>query len=165
MLFLCDNFWALTTGWETPLGGIASKIKDVRSSSARTPKLKLAAEQPSTGEYWIPPKKDIPRPRAKVKPPKMVGGAKLYLETNLIRTRDAQRAQTKPLCAQDPGTGAVSPTRLSHTCLCVFEYLLQRHRSALACRRYRGSGYSRSERHSVWHKSSWRGWPLALKSC
>ena len=31
-------------------------------------KIQLAAEQPSTGECWIPPKKDTPRPRAKEKP-------------------------------------------------------------------------------------------------
>ena len=30
------------------------------SSPARTPKLQLAAEQPLTGECWIPPKKKIP---------------------------------------------------------------------------------------------------------
>ena len=34
--------------------------KDMHSSSpARTPKLQLAAEQPSTGDCWIPPKKKI----------------------------------------------------------------------------------------------------------
>ena len=38
------------------------------SSPGRSPKLQLGAEQPSTGECWIPPKKDIPRPRAKEKP-------------------------------------------------------------------------------------------------
>ena len=38
------------------------------SSPARTPKLQLAAEQPSTGECWTPPKKDTPHPRAKEKP-------------------------------------------------------------------------------------------------
>ena len=43
--------------------------KDVPSSSPRrSPKLQLGAEQPPTGECWIPPKKDIPRPRAKEKP-------------------------------------------------------------------------------------------------
>ena len=31
---------------------------DVHSSPARTPKLQLAAEQPLTGECWIPPKED-----------------------------------------------------------------------------------------------------------
>ena len=40
------------------------------SSPARTSKLQLAAEQPSTGECWIPPKKDTPHPRAKEKPQK-----------------------------------------------------------------------------------------------
>ena len=38
------------------------------SSSARTPKLQLAAEQPSTRERWIPPKKDTLCPKAKEKP-------------------------------------------------------------------------------------------------
>ena len=33
------------------------------SSPARAPKLQLAAEKPLTGECWIPPKKDTPRPR------------------------------------------------------------------------------------------------------
>ena len=43
--------------------------KDTCSSSfARTPKLQLAAEQSSTGECLIPPKKHIPHPRAKEKP-------------------------------------------------------------------------------------------------
>ena len=42
--------------------------KDVHSSSPeRTPKLQLA-EQPLTGECWIPPQKDTPYPRAKEKP-------------------------------------------------------------------------------------------------
>ena len=48
-----------------------SEWKEMHSSSpARTPKSQLAAEQASTGEYWIPPKKDIPCPGAKVKPQK-----------------------------------------------------------------------------------------------
>ena len=38
------------------------------SSLAGTPELQLTAELPWTGECWIPPKKDIPRPRAKEKP-------------------------------------------------------------------------------------------------
>ena len=40
----------------------------MRSSSVRTPKLQLTAKQLSTGEGWIPPKKDTPCPRAKEKP-------------------------------------------------------------------------------------------------
>ena len=43
--------------------------KDVRTSSPlKTPKLQLTDEQSLTGESWIPPKKDTPRPRAKDKP-------------------------------------------------------------------------------------------------
>ena len=43
--------------------------KNVQSPSpARTPKLQLSAEQPLTGECWIPRKKDTPHPRAKEKP-------------------------------------------------------------------------------------------------
>ena len=38
------------------------------SSPGRSPKLQLGAEQLSTRECWIPPKKDTPRPRAKEKP-------------------------------------------------------------------------------------------------
>ena len=42
--------------------------KDVRSCSlTRTPKSQLAAEQPSIGKCWIPPKKDIPCPKVKEK--------------------------------------------------------------------------------------------------
>ena len=37
------------------------------SSPARTPKLRLAAEQSSIGECWDPPKKDTLCPRAKEK--------------------------------------------------------------------------------------------------
>ena len=36
----------------------------------RSPKLQLAAGQPSIGECWTPPKKGSPHPRAKEKPPK-----------------------------------------------------------------------------------------------
>ena len=38
------------------------------SSPARTSKSQLAAEQPSTGECWIQPKKDTPCPKAKENP-------------------------------------------------------------------------------------------------
>ena len=61
------------------------------SSSMRTPKLQLAAEQTLTGECWIPPKKDILHPRTKEKP-QQDGEAESRLESNLILARDAQRA-------------------------------------------------------------------------
>ena len=74
------------------------------ASPARTPELQLTAEQPLTGESWIPPKKDTPCPRAKEKTSKIIGGAKLRLEPNPILTRDIQQIQTKPCVHQDPGT-------------------------------------------------------------
>ena len=42
-----------------------------------------------------------------------LGRVKSHLESNIIPTRDAQRAQTKPCAHQDPET----PQRLSQTCL------------------------------------------------
>ena len=70
-------------------------------------------------------------------PRKMVGGAKLHLESNLIPARDSQRAQTKPCAHQE------TPQRLSQTGLWVFECPLQRYESAVICHRSRGSGCSR----------------------
>ena len=69
---------------------------------------------------------------------KMVGGVKSCLESNAIPFRDARSVQTKPYAQQDPETRQ----RLSQTCLCVFECLLQRCGSAVACCRGRGSGCS-----------------------
>ena len=78
------------------------EFKNMGSSSpVRTPKLKLSAEQLSIGECWIPPKKDIPHPRAKEKPRNMVGGVKSCLKSNPIPTRDARRAQTRPCAHQE----------------------------------------------------------------
>ena len=52
--------------------------KDVLSSSPEgTPKLQLIAEQLSTGECWIPAKKDTPCPRVKEKPFTKGDGARL----------------------------------------------------------------------------------------
>ena len=83
------------------------------SSSVKTPKLHLAAEQPSTEECWIPPEK-IPQVQGQRRSlSKMVGGAKSLLESNLIPDRDAQRAQAKPYAHHNPET----PQRLSQTCL------------------------------------------------
>ena len=68
------------------------------SSPARTPKLQFTAEKPSVGECWIPPKK-IPQVQGQRRNSnKMVGGEKSQLESNLLTTRDAQRAQT--LCTR-----------------------------------------------------------------
>ena len=61
----------------------------------------------------------------------MVREAKSSLESNAIPVRDAQRAQTEPCAHQDPET----QQRLSQTCHLVFECLLWRYGSAVACHR------------------------------
>ena len=108
------------------------------SSSVRTPKLQLTAEQPSTEECWVPPKKDTPCSRAKKKPQQDSGRGNWHLESNRIPARDAQRGQTKPCAHQE------MPQRLNQTCLWMFECLfLWRYSSAVVCHRGRGSGCSR----------------------
>ena len=66
---------------------------------------------------------------------KMVGGAKSHLESNSIPARDARRAQTKPYAHQEIAQ------RLSQTFLSVFECLLWRYRSEVACHRGSRPGY------------------------
>ena len=65
-----SSVWKRLYNSENPLLDSEAEEKDLCSSTPlRTPKLRLAVEQPSTGECWISPKKNIPpRPRAKEKP-------------------------------------------------------------------------------------------------
>ena len=60
----------------------------------RIPKLQLAAEQLSTGEHCISPKKDNHVHGQRRSPSKTIGGSKLCLESNPKSARDARRAQT-----------------------------------------------------------------------
>ena len=86
----------------------------------------------------LDPTKNIPHIQGQRRSPsKMVGGAKSHLESNPILTRDVQRAQTTP-CAHKE-----TLQRISQTCLWVFECLLWRYGSAVACHRGRSSGSSR----------------------
>ena len=102
----------------------------------------VAAEKPSTGECWIPPKKRYPvskgckNRRQKRSPSKMVGWAKSHLESSPIPARDSQRAQTNLVC-----TRILRPHRdWGRT---VFECLLHRYGSAVGCFKCSGSGCSR----------------------
>ena len=75
------------------------RSKDVRSSSARTPKLQLVAEQPLTGECWIPPKKKIPHiQQQRRSPSKTVGGAKSHIKSNPKHQRCSE-GSNKILCS------------------------------------------------------------------
>ena len=145
--------WTHTGVWTLLDSQKMAEWKDVHSSSpAWTAKLHLAAEQPSTGECWLQPNK-IPYFQGQRRShSKMVGGVKSHLESNSIPIRDAWRAQTKPCAHQNQET----PQKLSQACVWVFEYLLQRYGSAVACHRGSGSQCSRPGSHSVWHKPSWR---------
>ena len=86
------------------------------SSPERTPKLQLAAEEPSTSECWIPPKKISYIQRQKKNPSNLVGEVKLHLESNFISTRDAQKAQTKPCAYQETPTKTEPDLPLSVYC-------------------------------------------------
>ena len=112
------------------------------SSPVRTPKLQLTGEIPSIGECWIPPKK-IPHVQGQRRSPnKMVGGAKLCLESHLIPTRDAWRTQTKPCVHQELGIPQQTETNLP---LSVWVFSAEAWVSS-ACHGDRGSGCSRPGR-------------------
>ena len=79
--------------------GLMAEQKDMCSSPAKTPELQLVAEQPSTGECWIPPKKDTPHPGAKEKPQQDSRRGKIAFS---IQPRTGQRcleSSSKTLCA------------------------------------------------------------------
>ena len=103
-------------------------------------------------------KKDMWHPRTKEKTQQNCSKDKIAF---IIKPHTCQRCsedtQTKPCVHQDPET----TQRLSQTCLWVFECLLQRHGSTVACHRDIASGCSRPGTSSLWHKPSWRRSPLA----
>ena len=83
----------------------------MHASSVRTLKLKLAAEQPSTGKCWIPPKRDTLCPKAKEKPQKDGRRGEI---TSSIKPHTYQRHSEGPneiLCHQE------NPQRQRETCL------------------------------------------------
>ena len=92
---------------------------------------------------------DTPHQGQRRSPRKMVGGAKSYLESNPIATRDAQRAQTNLVCTR---------TQRPHRdwARTVFECLLWRD-----SQQWTASGAGALDAQTrVWHKPSWRRSPL-----
>ena len=57
------------------------------SSSAGAPKSQLDVEQPSTGKYWNPLKKDKPHPRAKEKPQQSGRRGMIMIKSNPTPSR------------------------------------------------------------------------------
>ena len=138
-------------------------MKDVCSSSpVRTPKLKLAAEQPSRGECWNPPKR-YPMTKGKGEATiRWKEGAITFKIKSPIHHRCSEGAN-RTLCTPGPRERSNDPhKRLSQTCLCVFESLLWRHGSAVTSRGDRRSVCSSYWRCGIWHKSFWRRLPLAI---
>ena len=106
------------------------------SSPARIPNCNLlmnSHQQENVGSHQ---KKILHIQRQRRSPNKMVGRAKLCLESDSIPTRDTWRVQTKPCVNQDPGTPQETDNPVS-ACL------LRRHGSAVGCCGHRGSGGSR----------------------
>ena len=79
-----------------------AELKDTCSSSARTPKLQPAAEQPLKGEYWIPAKKDTPHPRVKEKPQQDGRRGKIMFRINPHTRQRHLEGSNKTLCAAGP---------------------------------------------------------------
>ena len=136
---------------------LVSELKDMRSSSpARTPKLQLPAEQPSTGECWTPQKKRFPTSKGKGEAAIRCRRGKITFRIKPHTHQRRSEDSDKTSCA----TGCRDPQRLSQTCFRVFECLVQRHGPAVACHGDRHSGCSRPGSPSVWHQPSWRKLPL-----
>ena len=121
------------------------------SSSARTPKSQSAAEQPSTGECGIPPRKDILRLRAKKKLQQDSRRGAIAFKIKPLTHQRRLEGANKSSWHQDPGKGAMAACR---DCA----------RPACGCR-LRGSGSSRPGGPGMGPKSSWRRSPLAPPYC
>ena len=80
----------------------------------------LADEQPSTGECWIPPKKDAPCWRAKEKPQQDGRCGEIAFRIKPHTWQRCLEGSNKTLCPPVPE----APQRLGQTCLWVSEGLL-----------------------------------------
>ena len=127
--------------------------KDMRSSSpARTPKLQLTAEQPSTGEFWIPPKRDTPHTRAKEKHQKDSSRGEITFRIKAHTCQRCSEGSNKALCKPEDPTETEPDLPLSVL--------------SVSCRGMgqqwpaAGSGALGAANFWVWHKPSWRRSPL-----
>ena len=126
--------------------------KDVNSSSpVRTPELQLTAKQPSTGECWIPPKKDTPHPRAKERLQQDGRRGEIMFRIKPLTHQRHSEGSNKTCVHQDPET----PQRLSQNCVWVSPAEV-RVSSGLP----QGQGLW-VQQTWVWHKPPWRRSPLA----
>ena len=91
------------------------------SSPARTPKLQFTAEQLSTGECWIAPKKDTPHPRAKEKPQQDGRRGEITFRTKPHTHQRCPEGSNKTLCAPEESYEIEPdrPLRSAFECLSV----------------------------------------------
>ena len=87
-------------------------------SPVRTPKLQLAAEQPSSRECWIPPKKGTPPPRAKDKPQQDGRRGEIAFRIKPLTSQRRSERSEKPCEQQDPETPTDTETELCLTVSC-----------------------------------------------
>ena len=87
-------------------------------SPVRTPKLQLAAEQPSSRECWIPPKKGTPHPRAKDKPQQDGRRGEISFRIKPLTSQRCSERSNKPCEQQDPETPTDTETELYLTVSC-----------------------------------------------
>ena len=118
------------------------------SFPARTPKLQLAAEQPLTGECWMPPKKDTLHKRAKEKPQQDGRrGEIMFIIKPHTRHRHLE-GSNKTLCA--PGNPRETEPDLPLSVSC-----------GGTGQQWTAAGQGLWVQQTwVWHKPSWRRSPL-----
>ena len=83
------------------------------SSLVRTSKLQLTAEQPSSGECWIPPKKDTSHPSAKEKPQQDSRRGEITFRIKPHTHQRCLEGSNKTLCAPGDPTETESDLPLS----------------------------------------------------
>jgi len=96
------------------------------------PRIEPMAEQPLTGEYWIPPKKDTPHPRAKEKPWQDSRRGEIVFKIKPHTRQRCLEDSNKTSCTPGPR----DPTETEPD-LCL--NLLWKYRTAMACNRGRVS--------------------------
>ena len=104
------------------------------SSSARTPKLQLTAEQTLTGDCWIPPKKDTPHQRANEKPQQDGWRGKIMFRIKPHSHQRCSEGSSKTLCVSGPRdpTESEPDLPLSVFCRCTGQQQPARGTGALA---------------------------------
>ena len=123
------------------------------SSPVRTPKQQLVTKQSSTGECWIPLKKDTSHSRAKEKSQKDGRRGKITFRIKPYTHQRCLEGSNKILCTPGPGDSTETEPDL-------YLSLLWRYEPAVACHKGKGLGVQLPGLHNLWNKPSWRRSPV-----